>query len=172
MVICPTGIMQEPLAGGTSTPPVQRCSSDEALETPVKVRRRVCEKPSSSAAAQQPPDNVAKWVELFGGRALLTMQANLLGFDGIAVDYTRNASKPVAPTALIDLTTSTGQQQLDANLGDGLIQAVMSAPPCGTSSRAREKPISKRLKAMGAPEPKPCAAMPSLKAFLPFVEST
>lgn len=77
------------------------------------------------------------------------------GFHAIPVDFSANKFTPKVKTLDIDLGSFAG-----LTLSTELIRNVkpFSAHfglPCGTCSRAREIPVSKRLKAAGAPEPAP-----------------
>lgn len=56
---------------------------------------------------------------------------------------------------MLNLTSAKGQQFVVKTLQSGQVACVPMAPPCGTSSRARERKISHRLRSIGVPEPKP-----------------
>ena len=56
---------------------------------------------------------------------------------------------------MLDLTKGRGQAFVKDSLKSGQVACVPMAPPCGTSSRARERKLSRRLRALGVPEPKP-----------------
>jgi hypothetical protein len=78
-----------------------------------------------------------------------------MGFQVVAVDFTRNRHSPKTEIANIDLSTPEGAKELWTLLQHPGLCFVWMAPPCGTASRAREKPIDERLKQSGWPEPKP-----------------
>ena len=62
---------------------------------------------------------------------------------------------PFAPIVPLDLTSPSGVKILwDILLSPGL-EAVHLGLPCGTSSRARERPLPMALKLAGVPEPPP-----------------
>lgn len=75
------------------------------------------------------------------------------GFQVISIDLDSNNAH--APIATLDLTTSSGQRILWDILKSPNVFAIHMGLPCGTSSRARERPISKALIAAGVPQPKP-----------------
>lgn len=54
----------------------------------------------------------------------------------------------------MDLTKKSSRAFISTMLRTGRVAAVPMAPPCGTSSRARERPLPARLKRLGVPEPK------------------
>ena len=56
---------------------------------------------------------------------------------------------------MLDLTKGRGQAFVKDSLKSGQVACVPMAPPCGTSSRARERKLSRRLRALGVPDPKP-----------------
>ena len=80
-------------------------------------------------------------VECFGGCARLTRALCDIGFDGTAIDWIRNKSRPVAPLVLLDLTTEYGRTILFRILRSGRCAYVHLAPPCGTASLARNIPL-------------------------------
>lgn len=92
------------------------------------------------------PDNVTTpskafseclFVEVFSGTAGLTCAIRKMGMQGIGVDH--NVSKACkAPLIRLDLTKEHGQQILFEVLRRKNVMGVHLAPPCGTSSRARE----------------------------------
>ena len=55
----------------------------------------------------------------------------------------------------IDLCSKDGVRVLLNQLNSNKRVVVWLAPPCGTFSRARERPVPVKLKRMGAPEPQP-----------------
>ena len=94
-------------------------------------------------------------LEIFGGSARLTRAFVEAGAEAFSVDWIRNSSKPSGPTVLLDLTTDAGKQIIMKLIKERRVISIHFAPPCGTASRAREKPISAALKAQGCVEPKP-----------------
>ena len=73
----------------------------------------------------------------------------------LGIDHRYNKSKPVTPYVEMDLSTSQGQIAVEALLQENKPHAVHAGPPCGTASRARERPISPALLKQGAPCPRP-----------------
>lgn len=78
------------------------------------------------------------------------------GFKSTAVDQKSNRHKEKYPTVCLDLANDEAVKYLLALLKQpGLVFYVHAAPPCGTASRAREKKLSWKVKALGAKEPQP-----------------
>ena len=94
-------------------------------------------------------------VEFCAGSGGLTAALTHAGFDAVGVDHAFNRHRKKAPIHIHDLTTTEGfaaaVQLLPADVP---FKFAHFGPPCGTFSRARDKPISKRLLAQGAPNPK------------------
>ena len=94
-----------------------------------------------------PPQPFA--VEICCGQASLSRSLLDAGFAVLAVDHVMHA--PQAPVTLLDLT--------EPNQQDILIDLLESRPPdyihlgmpCGTASRARERPVSAQYQSLGAP---------------------
>ena len=100
------------------------------------------------------PSNRFTAIELCCGSASLSAALRLAGLEAVGVDFERNPQKPRAPVANCNLADTVGQQkalQLIDMLNPLYIHA---APPCGTATRAREKPMPTHLKQRGAPEPR------------------
>ena len=75
------------------------------------------------------------------------------GFEVLSIDHVSDS--PMAPIVVLDLTTSAGQTILwEIPASDRLFSAHLGLP-CGTSSKARERPVPERLRRMGVPSPKP-----------------
>ena len=60
-----------------------------------------------------------------------------------------------APVAKVDLAHHDGQSTVLSWIRDGKVDAVMLAPPCGTSSRAREIPLPKHCRLRKGMQPVP-----------------
>ena len=73
------------------------------------------------------------------------------GFRTMAVDHGGNKHTTHHEISLYDLTSPVAQTQLVESLTEDIPAAMHLAPPCGTSSRAREKPIPE----LGDKAPKP-----------------
>ena len=94
-------------------------------------------------------------LELCCGHAGLSAALWDHGFDATAVDWAGNKHQACMPVINIDLTTDRGQQFIMDLLRRGTILYVHMGPPCGTFTRARERPVPEHLLAQGAPNPRP-----------------
>ena len=82
-------------------------------------------------------------LELCAGSARLTRCFLNEGLSGaVGIDYLRNQSRPVGPVIILDLTSDHGQDVIMKSLRSGNVAVVTLAVPCGTASRARERPLS------------------------------
>ena len=70
-------------------------------------------------------------------------------------DNSRNRHTPKTTVFELDLTQDNAWSIIKDLLDTENIILVHFAPPCGTASAARSRPISEELKQLGAPEPKP-----------------
>ena len=93
-------------------------------------------------------------LELFAGSCKLSKCLKSHGFAAFGIDHQKCKNR-VGPCVVMDLTKKSSRTFIDTMLRTGKVAAVPMAPPCGTSSRARERPLPKRLKRLGVPEPKP-----------------
>lgn len=59
----------------------------------------------------------------------------------------------MAPIVVLDLTTSSGQTILWEILASDRLFSAHLGLPCGTWSKARERPVPERLRRMGVPSP-------------------
>ena len=91
------------------------------------------------------------FLELFAGRASFSRAMIQSGFEVVSVDH--KVGHPFAPIVSLDLTTESGKQILFRVLHHPRLFAIHFGLPCGTSSRAREKPIPEELRAQGVPNP-------------------
>ena len=89
---------------------------------------------------------LVKALELLAGSCKLCH-----GFLAHGVDHKR-CKNCVGPCVVLDLTSKKGQKFVEESLLHGKVACAAMAPPCGTSSRAREKKLSRRLRALGVPE--------------------
>eukprot|EP00435_Cladocopium_sp_Y103_P015220 s5327_g3.t1 len=91
------------------------------------------------------------------------------GFSVLSIDHEGNNS--IVPIVQLDLTSDSGQQILWDILQSPNLLGIHLGLPCGTASRAREKPVSQALRAQGAPNPPPLRSascplgLPHLSAF-------
>ena len=88
-------------------------------------------------------------VELFAGKATLSRALIQSGFEVLSIDHVSDS--PMAPIVVLDLTTSAGQTILWEILASDRLFSAHLGLPCGTSSKARERPVPERLRRMGVP---------------------
>ena len=93
-------------------------------------------------------------LELFAGSCKLSKCLKSHGFAAFGIDHQKCKNR-VGPCVVMDLTKKSSRAFISTMLHTGRVAAVPMAPPCGTSSRARERPLPARLKRLGVPEPKP-----------------
>ena len=94
-------------------------------------------------------------LELFAGSAGLSSAFIEMGVPAIGVDGERNRFRMKAPVVQLDVTKAEHRKFLLELIVTRRPGHVHMAPPCGTSSRARDKQVPKRLRAQGAPNPPP-----------------
>ena len=98
-------------------------------------------------------DSPPLFVELFAGRGALSKAALQAGLRVVSIDH--EVVQPFAPMVVLDLTTESGTRILWDVLRSPGLEAVHLGLPCGTSSRARERPILAAMRNAGVPEPPP-----------------
>ena len=86
-------------------------------------------------------------LELFAGSCKLSKCLKFHGLLAYDVDH-KKCKNRVGPCVVLDLTKGRGQAFVKDSLKSGQVA-------CVTSSRARERKLSRRLRALGVPEPKP-----------------
>ena len=114
---------------------------------------------SSRAVVVQPSEHTQRAapfaIEIFAGSAGLSSALVQVGIAAIPIDHKDNRFTPKVPPKLLDLSKTSGQTELWKLLSLPNLCFVHLSPPCGTASRAREKPLPAELKARGWPEPQP-----------------
>ena len=95
------------------------------------------------------------FVEVFSGRASFSRAMLQAGFEVVSVDHEVEVDAPFAPVVSLDLTTKSGQSILMEILSSKGLVAVHFGLPCGTASKARDRPISQELQRKGVPSPAP-----------------
>jgi hypothetical protein len=85
------------------------------------------------------------FLELCAGCAMLTATVNRSGLQGLGVDSLRNRHVKKGPVITLDLTVPSQTQILWDMLYSGGIDIIHASPPCGTASRARDKPMSSKF---------------------------
>ena len=104
-------------------------------------------------APQLQNSNQQIFIELFAGRGSLSKAASQASFSVLSIDH--EATNALVPVVQLDLTSRSGTAILWDILSSGNILAVHLGTPCGTASRARERPVAPALQAMGVPNPPP-----------------
>ena len=92
-------------------------------------------------------------VEIFAGKASFSRALVQAGFEVVSVDHEVEA--PLRPIVSLDLTTKSGQEILWLVLQSPRLIAIHLGLPCGTASKARDRPIPKELQQLGVPSPAP-----------------
>ena len=98
-------------------------------------------------------------LELCCGSAGLSAKLKRVGFSTVAVDHPSNQHTPKVACLHMDLTKPSSWQILRKMVSEGRVIYVHVAPPCGTATRARDKPVPLRLRRRGAPNPKPLRSL-------------
>jgi hypothetical protein len=104
---------------------------------------------------EKSPSEPVYAIEICCGHAGLTAALVDVGFQGIGIDWKGNKHHPVIPILQLDLTDPADQEQLMHLLATHNVKYVHMGPPCGTYTRARDKPISAHLLKAGCPNPQP-----------------
>ena len=73
----------------------------------------------------------------------------------MAVDHAHNRHTPGVPIIKLDLAAPHSWDLLYRLVEQKKILYVHGGPPCGTATRARDRPVPKRLRMRGAPDPRP-----------------
>ena len=103
-------------------------------------------------------------MEFFAGSAGLSFEARRAGFNVIAVDHDRNRHRPKVAQVSLYLTSNDSQGIALEMLKQVRPLAVHLGLPCGTCSRAREKPLPKQLQ-QNHNDPKPLRDAQHLLGF-------
>ena len=77
-------------------------------------------------------------LELAAGSAMLTSVVIQGGLRGLGIDSLRNRHKRVGPVAVFDLSIYSNVEVILTMIRQGEVDAIHAAPPCGTSTRARD----------------------------------
>ena len=94
-------------------------------------------------------------MELCADCAVLSSEAAKRGFQTFAFDHKLNRFSPKAKIFQLDLAKAESGQLLSDMYHHMKPQWTQMGLPCGTASRVREKPVSNKLRAEGAPQPRP-----------------
>lgn len=93
--------------------------------------------------------------EIFAGCSKLSYCMQLANFQAVPVDHDDNEHLSCLPQLLLDLRDVEAQHFLLQKFHSERPVCIHVAMPCGTGSRARDKPVAAALKNRGAPEPPP-----------------
>ena len=91
--------------------------------------------------AKVPEGSLPFLVEVCAGTARLTRTFINNGFHAVGIDCHRNRHDNCGPVLTLDLTEPEGSQSAWDVLQDPSLVHSHYAPPCGTASRARERPL-------------------------------
>ena len=94
-------------------------------------------------------------LDIFCGTAGVAAAFQALGGESLGIDHLVDKRRVKGPVAKVDLSKRAGQDTVIKWIQDGRIDGVMLAPPCGTSSRAREIPLPKKLRWRCGMQPAP-----------------
>lgn len=94
-------------------------------------------------------------IELCAGSAGLSSALRKIGFQVLPIDHSSNRHDQKVKSIQIDLSERGAMELITAMMDTGKIFYIHCGPPCGTASRARDKPVSAYWLARGAPSPKP-----------------
>ena len=100
------------------------------------------------------PD-AAVFIEFCCGSATLSAEAQRAGFQVFPIDHTHNRFRPKAAIVQIDLSSEPNIDVVVCMINFLRPQWLHFGLPCGTCSRARERPVAEALVAAGAPQPRP-----------------
>ena len=78
------------------------------------------------------------FLELAAGSAMLTSVIIQGGLRGLGIDSLRNRHRRVGPVAVFDLSIWANVEVILTMIRQGEVDVIHAAPPCGTSSRARD----------------------------------
>ena len=96
------------------------------------------------------------FIEVCCGAAGLTAEVAKSGLRSFGVDWVRNKSRsPKAHILNLDLTSVKGQQFLLGLVSAGRVAGIHMGPPCGTASRARDRPLTGAARTAGVRRPMP-----------------
>jgi hypothetical protein len=94
-------------------------------------------------------------LEICAGSGKLTVTFKKAGKQCIGIDNLRNKAATGKGFLTLDLTLPASQKIVLDKIAQGRVAFVWFAPPCGTASRARERPLPKSVTSQGVTTPKP-----------------
>ena len=92
--------------------------------------------------------------ELFAGSCTLSKCLKLHGFSSVGIDH-KKCKNRVGPRIVLDLSKVSSANFIKDKIDRNTVFFIPMAPPCGTASRARDKPIPLWLRKRGVPSPPP-----------------
>ena len=92
-------------------------------------------------------------LDIFSGTAGVAASFIQLGGDALGLDHMVDRKRMRGPISKTDLCKKETQDQVISWLEQNKVDAVMLAPPCGTSSGAREIPVFESGRKRAAPQP-------------------
>ena len=109
-------------------------------------------------------------MELFSGSGQLSAAMKKRGFSIFPVDHEFNAHKTAVATISLNLQETKNQKLVESMLLQAKPAAIHLGLPCGTCSRARDKPLPAHLKEQ-FPDPPPLRDAYNLMGF-PHLKGT
>ena len=94
-------------------------------------------------------------IELCAGSAKLSSALYRVGFQAVAVDHAANKHQQRVHCIQIVLAAAGAFALVSSMLEEPNVLYVHVAPPCGTASAARNRPVAAALRAKGIPNPPP-----------------
>ena len=125
------------------------------LHTGLAVASREIKFPPEPHLSLQSCSELLSTLEMRAGSAGLTAELCLRLFNCLAGDHGHNRQAQKAACARVDSSTEAGQSFINDAQNAAAFFFSWMAPPCGTSSKAREIPLSAAQRASGCPLPKP-----------------
>ena len=81
------------------------------------------------------------FLDIFCGTAGVTAALKRYGAEAIGVDHVIDKRRMKGPAVKLDLSKKSAQKLVIDEIKGGRVKGVMLAPPCGTSSKARNIPL-------------------------------
>ena len=110
---------------------------------------------SSSLHAKATADEGRRpyFLDIFCGTGGVTASLKRFGVEALGIDHVIAKKKMKGPAVKLDLTLASSQQLVLDEIRSDRVDGVMLAPPCGTSSKARNIPLrnSRGRKTAGPP---------------------
>lgn len=104
-------------------------------------------------------------IELFAGTAGLSKALSDVGIKAVAIDKCKAGAKVLHPVLRLDLTQESAQRQVLQQLAHPDCVGFWAAPPCGTASKARNRPVPAHLRQRGVPNPPPLRSKSQPRGF-------